>query len=121
MAPADDDAVLQFVDRVLYDLAFGGPMYVGRRPGAVPGRVMIQSWTTAPLTRPRRSSDGWPPILGCPALHPDLQLVDHLVERWFSELTTTKLKRSAHQSVCAPNADIRAWIENRNEGPRPYV
>jgi hypothetical protein len=43
MAPADDDAVLQFVDRVLYDLAFGGPMYVGRRPGAVPGRVMIQS------------------------------------------------------------------------------
>jgi hypothetical protein len=44
MAPGDDDPVLQLVDLVLYDLAFGGPMYVGRRPGAAaPGRVMIQS------------------------------------------------------------------------------
>jgi transposase len=45
----------------------------------------------------------------------------NLVERWFSELTTKKLKRSAHQSVRALNADIRAWIENWNEDPRPYV
>lgn len=44
MTSGDDDPVLQFVDLVLYDLAFGGPMYVGRRPGAAaPGRVMIQS------------------------------------------------------------------------------
>lgn len=44
MASGDDLAVLEFVDLVLYDLAFGGPMYVGRRPGgAEPGRVMIQS------------------------------------------------------------------------------
>jgi hypothetical protein len=44
MASCDDDRVLQFVDLVLYDLAFGGPMYVGRRPGAAAaGRVMIQS------------------------------------------------------------------------------
>lgn len=27
----------------------------------------------------------------------------------------------AHQSVRALNADIRAWIENWNEDPRPYV
>ena len=32
MTSSDDDPVLQFVDLVLYDLAFGGPMYVGRRP-----------------------------------------------------------------------------------------
>ncbi|MGO9959649.1 MAG: hypothetical protein ACLP50_27355 [Solirubrobacteraceae bacterium] len=44
MTCGDDDPVLEFVDLVLYDLAFGGPMYVGRRLGAAaPGRVMIQS------------------------------------------------------------------------------
>jgi hypothetical protein len=44
MASGDDNPVLQFVDLVLYDLAFGGPMFVGRRAGAAaPGRVMIQS------------------------------------------------------------------------------
>jgi hypothetical protein len=44
MAVTDRDPVLQLVDLVLYDLACGGPMYVGRRPGAgAPGRVMIQS------------------------------------------------------------------------------
>jgi transposase len=45
----------------------------------------------------------------------------NLVERWFSELTTKKLKRAAHTSVRALNADIRAWIEDWNENPRPYV
>jgi transposase len=45
----------------------------------------------------------------------------NLVERWFAELTNKRLKRSAHRSVRALNADIRAWIENWNENPRPYV
>lgn len=45
----------------------------------------------------------------------------NLVERWFGELTTKKLKRGAHTSVRALNADIRAWIETWNENPRPYV
>src|SRR4051795_4778905 len=45
----------------------------------------------------------------------------NLVERWFSELTTKKLKRGAHTSVRALNADIRSWIETWNEDPRPYV
>jgi len=45
----------------------------------------------------------------------------NLVERWFSELTTKKLKRGAHTSVRELNADIRAWIETWNENPRPYV
>jgi len=45
----------------------------------------------------------------------------NLVERWFSELTTKKLKRGAHTSVRALNTDIRAWIETWNENPRPYV
>jgi transposase len=45
----------------------------------------------------------------------------NLVERWFAELTTKKLQRSAHRSVTALNADIRAWIEAWNANPKPYV
>ena len=45
----------------------------------------------------------------------------NLVERWFAELTTKKLRRGTHRSVRALNADIRSWIETWNENPRPYV
>jgi transposase len=45
----------------------------------------------------------------------------NLVERWFGELTTKKLRRGTHRSVRALNADIRAWIQNWNDDPRPYV
>jgi transposase len=45
----------------------------------------------------------------------------NLVERWFAELTTKKLKRSAHTSVRALENDIRSWIETWNENPRPFV
>ena len=45
----------------------------------------------------------------------------NLVERWFAELTTKKLRRGAHRSVRALNADIRAWIETWNDDPKPYV
>jgi transposase len=45
----------------------------------------------------------------------------NLVERWFAELTTKKLRRGAHRSVAALNADIRAWIETWNDDPKPFV
>ena len=45
----------------------------------------------------------------------------NLVERWFAELTTKWLKRSAHRSVPDLVASIRTWIANWNEDPRPYV
>jgi transposase len=45
----------------------------------------------------------------------------NLVERWFAELTTKKLQRSAHRSVRALNADVRSWINTWNDNPRPYV
>ena len=45
----------------------------------------------------------------------------NLVERWFAELTTKKLRRGAHRSVRALNADIRAWIDTWNQNPRPFV
>src|SRR5262245_21475417 len=45
----------------------------------------------------------------------------NLVERWFAELTTKKLRRGSHRSVRELNTDIRNWIETWNENPRPFV
>jgi transposase len=45
----------------------------------------------------------------------------NLVERWFSELTTKKIKRGAHLSVAQLQRDIKGWIKTWNENPRPYV
>jgi transposase len=45
----------------------------------------------------------------------------NLVERWFAELTTKKLRRGAHRSVRDLNADIRAWIDTWNGDPNPFV
>jgi transposase len=45
----------------------------------------------------------------------------NLVERWFAELTNKLLRRGAHRSVAALNADIRAWIDTWNDHPRPFV
>ena len=43
------------------------------------------------------------------------------VERWFGFLTDQKIRRGAHKSVQALEADIRAWIENWNQNPRPFT
>jgi transposase len=45
----------------------------------------------------------------------------NLVERWFAELTTKSIKRSAHRSVRDLVASIRTWITNWNAAPKPYV
>jgi hypothetical protein len=45
----------------------------------------------------------------------------NLVERWFAELTTKWIKRSAHRSVRELTASIRTWITNWNDEPKPYV
>src|SRR6202522_654107 len=45
----------------------------------------------------------------------------NLVERWFSALTTKKLKRSAHCSAKELAADIQAWVDTWNVDPRPFV
>ncbi|MEW2275645.1 IS630 family transposase, partial [Streptomyces griseofuscus] len=43
------------------------------------------------------------------------------VERWFAELTQKKLKRGVHRSVQALERDIRAWIADWNDHPRPFI
>ena len=45
----------------------------------------------------------------------------NLVERWFAELTTKWIKRSAHRSVRDLVASIRTWIADWNDEPKPYV
>jgi transposase len=45
----------------------------------------------------------------------------NLVERWFSELTSKKLRRGTHRSVRELNSDIRTWINEWNNDPRPYI
>jgi transposase len=45
----------------------------------------------------------------------------NLVERWFSELTTKLLKRGAHRSMRQLNSEIRSWIKDWNENPRPSM
>lgn len=63
------------------------------------------------------------------AAHPRFQLHStltssswlNLVERWFAELTSKKLRRGAHRSVRALNADIRTWIQTWNNSPRPFA
>jgi transposase len=45
----------------------------------------------------------------------------NMVERWFSALTTKKLKRSAHRSVKELAADIKSWAAAWNEDPKPFV
>src|SRR5512132_1792088 len=45
----------------------------------------------------------------------------NLVERWFAELTTRKLRRSAHRSVVELEADVRTWINQWNTNPKPFI
>jgi hypothetical protein len=45
----------------------------------------------------------------------------NLVERWFAELTTRRLRRSAHGSVTELEASIRTWSSEWNADPKPFV
>jgi len=43
------------------------------------------------------------------------------VERWFGFLTDQMIRRGAHKSVQALEADIRSWVATWNDNPRPFV
>jgi transposase len=43
------------------------------------------------------------------------------VERWFGFLTDQMIRRGAHKSVQALEADIRAWVDAWNADPKPFV
>ncbi|MFC8015999.1 IS630 family transposase [Streptomyces cinereoruber] len=64
-------------------------------------------------------------LLGHPRFHlhftPTSASWLNLVERWFAELTQKKLKRGVHRSVQALERDIRSWLADWNDHPRPFV
>jgi transposase-like protein/transposase len=43
------------------------------------------------------------------------------VERWFGLLTDQLLKRGVHKSVTALEKDVRDWIANWNQDPKPFA
>lgn len=43
------------------------------------------------------------------------------VERWFGLLTEQLLQRSDHRSVQALEKDIRDWVKQWNDNPRPFI
>jgi hypothetical protein len=60
-----------------------------------------------------------PTALPC-ALHADLASWINQVERWFAELTRKQLRRGVHTSAGQLERDIRAFIEQHDENPKPY-
>jgi transposase len=43
------------------------------------------------------------------------------VERWFGLLTDTQLRRGVHKNLQALERDIRAWIKQWNQNPKPFT
>ena len=70
-----------------------------------------------------------PAINGWLAKHPRFQLHftptgsswSNQVERWFGYLTDQLLRRGVHKSVQALEKDVRDWIKNWNDDPKPFV
>ena len=43
------------------------------------------------------------------------------MERWFGLLTDQLIRRGVHKSVVALENDVRQWIKNWNDNPKPFV
>ena len=43
------------------------------------------------------------------------------VERWFGLLTDQLIRRGFHQNVVALENDVRRWINNWNQDPKPFI
>jgi hypothetical protein len=64
-------------------------------------------------------AQGPPPL--APALHADLELLDHLIERWFKELTDRRLRRGVFTTVPELETAILVWAAQWNSDPKPFV
>jgi hypothetical protein len=42
-------------------------------------------------------------------------------ERWFGFLADQMIRRGAHKNVQVLEADIRKWVKNWNEDPKPFI
>ncbi|MFE9404833.1 IS630 family transposase [Streptomyces sp. NPDC006530] len=43
------------------------------------------------------------------------------VERWFGYLAHQMIRRGAHKNIQALEADIRTWVKDWNEDPKPFI
>jgi transposase len=43
------------------------------------------------------------------------------VERWFGFLADQQIRRGTHKSIQALEADIRSWVTNWNDNPKPFI
>src|SRR4029079_18689995 len=43
------------------------------------------------------------------------------VERWFGFLTEQKIRRGVHKSVQSLERDLREWVRQWNEDPKPFI
>jgi hypothetical protein len=70
----------------------------------------------------RPSGTGWPNIHAstCTSL-PPARPGSTRFERWIAYLTCQLLRRGVHTSVAALEKDVREWINNWNEDPKPFV
>jgi transposase len=87
--------------------------------GSVPAALDVHVVLDNSSTHKTPSIQRW--LLRHPRFTPTYSSWLNLVERWFAELTTKWIKRSAHRSVRDLVASIRTWITNWNEDPKPYV
>ncbi|MGW3689853.1 hypothetical protein [Streptomyces sp. NPDC005125] len=42
-------------------------------------------------------------------------------ERWFGYLAHQMIRRGAHKNIQALEADIRAWVKDWNDDPKPFI
>lgn len=45
----------------------------------------------------------------------------NLIERWFAELTTKRLRRGAYRSVAELTRAVERWAAGWNADPRPFI
>ena len=97
--------------------------FLQRIDGEVPGQLAVHLVLDNYATHKTPAITNW--LVAHPRFHlhftPTSASWLNLVERFFSEITTKKIRRGTHRSVVALERDIRAWIATWNENPRPYV
>jgi hypothetical protein len=114
MVPADADQVLQFVDLVLFDLAVGGPTYVGRRPGAAaPGRMMIQSGEEG------RREFALPDLSSLASVETFVELQAHISDVHNTPVPACPVDSRNHALVCRSGDSAVRWVCSDAEWSSP--
>ena len=55
------------------------------------------------------------------ALHADQRIPAHLVERFFAEITSKRIRRGTFTSVAEPKQAMHEYLDRHNADPKPFV